>query len=468
MLKKKNVLKATVVAVMLLAVVLTITLLSTNTKEVEVEQAKVEVVEEPDAFLLEILKPKTQIGKWVIGKVDEVLEKIFPDLAKPEQPNPEEPKPIEKHPDQKVSTAVGKDANGEFVNMDLWDFAYDKYDENGNGLSYTLTSETYVGNGCYALEGTGYKGTDFDNIVIPQYIKAENDEDFKAVTALNYTFIGCEGLVKAPEIPSTVTSMYGTFKNCINLKEASVIPNSVTNLTTCFERCISLLEAPAIPNSVTSIWGTFQWCNSIEVAPTVPDSVTDMCYAFNACENLKVGSDIPASIEGSNAAGAYAGSDNLSGTITIYSKNIEAWAGASNTFGGIFTDVNDKLVIRVYKDSETHKLFERTMPSREHITLELMDEDGNVIEDNFYFFMGGTRIDLPLPADTEMVWMWDLLYDYSDYLKENYNLELEPLGGGAIPMYYTFYAEDGSVISSGYTICAGSAFNLGEDIGDNM
>ena len=45
-----------------------------------------------------------------------------------------------------------------------------------------------------------YLGSDFDNIVIPQYIKGEGDEYFKEVTNLSCTFSGCTSLITAPDM----------------------------------------------------------------------------------------------------------------------------------------------------------------------------------------------------------------------------------------------------------------------------
>ena len=65
-----------------------------------------------------------------------------------------------------------------------------------------------------------YIGSDFDNIVIPQYIKGEGDEYFKEVTNLSCTFSGCTSLITAPEIPSSVINMEATFEGCTNLTTA--------------------------------------------------------------------------------------------------------------------------------------------------------------------------------------------------------------------------------------------------------
>ena len=181
---------------------------------------------------------------------------------------------------QQTSSYIGIGTNGEPVNMDLWACA--KID---NYSHYSLSKEEYIGGGIFVYS-KGYLGSDFDNIIIPQYIKGEDDECFKEVTSLDSTFHGCTSLITAPTIPSSVTNMSYTFGNCTSLITAPTIPSSVTNMSFTFENCASLITAPTIPPSVTDMSGTFKNCTSLITAPTIPSSVTDMAATFKGCTSL--------------------------------------------------------------------------------------------------------------------------------------------------------------------------------------
>ena len=89
--------------------------------------------------------------KWEDGTIEE--DPILEDA----NANPEK----YRHPEQQNSTAIGVGSHGEPVNMDLW--VYGKVEE-----GYGLINEFYEGSGSFSYR-SAYLGTDFENIIIPQY-----------------------------------------------------------------------------------------------------------------------------------------------------------------------------------------------------------------------------------------------------------------------------------------------------------
>ena len=89
------------------------------------------------------------------------------------------------------------------------------------------------------------------------------------VTEMASTFSGCENLVSAPKIPSTITTLSSAFYGCKNLIVAPEIPNSVTNMGSTFRNCSSLKTAPVIPENVNSLWYTFANCTSLTGIVTI-------------------------------------------------------------------------------------------------------------------------------------------------------------------------------------------------------
>ena len=197
----------------------------------------------------------------------------------------------QKHPDQKTSQAIGVGTDGNSVNMDL--------------LEFTLLDDgTYALNDIEAINGTiktsGYSN---DNIVegkiigtIPQYIKEENENEFKAVTSLRDTFRGNTSLKEPPVIPTTINSMYETFAQCSELTEMSEIPNGVTDMTSTFYNCNNLQKLTSIPNSVKVMAYTFFNCKQITLPPELPNSVEDLTSCFRSCSKLTQMPDIPENV----------------------------------------------------------------------------------------------------------------------------------------------------------------------------
>ena len=243
----------------------------------------------------------------------------------------------EKHPEQKNSTVVGVGTNGKSVNMDLWEYNFDDV-TNGYGLNDTVSLTTTAS----ADASRGYKGTDFNNIIIPQYISIDEGENWIPVTNLDwlffnctelekidilpftvksmrYTFRGCSKLQTVDNFPSQLENMQNTFYGCTSLVEFNAnIPDNVINMSNTFNGCTSLVEFNAnISNNVTNMQGTFYNCTSLKTAPRIiPSSVTNMQSTFYNCTSLKTAPKIiPSSVK--NMFQTFRGCSNLTGTMEI-------------------------------------------------------------------------------------------------------------------------------------------------------
>ncbi len=112
----------------------------------------------------------------------------------------------------------------------------------------------------------------------------------KPITSLKNTFDGCESLVIAPEIPTTVTNMFAVFRKCTQLTDASnvVVPSGVTNMYSAFHDCKALIKAPDMSNAnrVTNLYYAFSGCSSLTDAPMISKSVTNMNSTFKGCKKL--------------------------------------------------------------------------------------------------------------------------------------------------------------------------------------
>ncbi len=293
-----------------------------------------------------------------------------------------------RHPEQNIENnkTLGIGSNGEPINMDLWIFD-DSIEYKDMEDGYTLTNQEYVGAGIFDID-CAYLGEDFEDIIIPKYIKAEGDEEFKKVVALGFTFYRCTSLTTAPEIPNSVTDMDSTFYRCTSLTTAPEIPNSVTDMDSTFYGCTSLTTAPEIPSSVTDIGSTFSNCTSLTTAPEIPNSVTDMGYTFSNCTSLTTAPEIPNSVTNmvktfenctsltttpeipnsvTDMWGAFLGCTNLTGTIRINTSNCEIDRdGSYDIFNGIEKD----LIVQVPANSEIYDRMISLYSSKENITIE--------------------------------------------------------------------------------------------------
>ena len=350
-----------------------------------------------NSFTLEIERPtyKQESTTWYIdeqGRVtltvgdeiygeEEIVESII-DFEKILEEANKEPEKY-KHEEQTTSEYIGIGTDGRPVNMDLWKCTYGSED----GIPVTQAGKEYGYNLCN-LEGGGskaYLGEEFENIVMPQYIKGPEDEEFLPVTQLSGTFAECEKLEKAPKIPSTVnmmistfsrcsnlrevtnipdgvTNMYACFFNCSNLEEIPTIPDSVTNMSNCFSECTSLEVVPNIPDSVTDMSGCFYGCSNLEEIPTIPDSVTDMLLCFVRCSSLRKVPTIPDSV--TNMQNCFENCYSLSGTIRIEAENI------SNVEDLFWGTTKNKITVQVPKDSLTYENIVKECGGMSNITIE--------------------------------------------------------------------------------------------------
>ena len=157
----------------------------------------------------------------------------------------------QKHLEQKTSTAIGVGTNGRAVNMDLWEYSFDDV-TNGYGLNDSVSLTATAS----ADASKGYNGTNFDNIVIPQYISTNEGESWTPVTNLDWLFYNCIELKQINKLPDTVKSMRYTFRGCTNLVEICKLPNKLENMRSAFMQT-GIIKMPDIPKSVND-WKQLQ------------------------------------------------------------------------------------------------------------------------------------------------------------------------------------------------------------------
>lgn len=179
---------------------------------------------------------------------------------------------------------IGIGTNGKPVDMDLWEYTL-------------LDDETYGLNDEEALEGvtssSGYLGSEFTGIIIPQYISTDKGNTFKKVTSLVRVFYNCDLLTDMPIIPNTCKTLESTFANCTNLVNISSLPSSIENLRSTFNGCSSLEKSPSIPNGVTNLISTYNGCKNLTEVPKLPDNITSLKNTFSGCSSLTKAPNIP-------------------------------------------------------------------------------------------------------------------------------------------------------------------------------
>ena len=198
-------------------------------------------------------KELENVSDWIDDAVGIVnWDKILDDAEK----NPNN----YKHPDQSDENGdIGIGTDGKAVNLDLWNY------------EVINTNEIRLGTFDGSAAQAGYNNNNIINGEIqgkvPQYIKIDGEDDFYPVTDMGVTFMRCDKLVIAPDIPETVVTMKcgygGTFYYCTSLTTAPAIPSGVTDMQRMFYGCTSLITAPEIPSSVTSMAETFCGCTSL-------------------------------------------------------------------------------------------------------------------------------------------------------------------------------------------------------------
>ena len=265
----------------------------------------------------------------------------------------------EKHPDQKTSTAIGVGTNGRVVNMDLWEYNFDDA-TNGYGLNDSVSLITTAS----AEASKGYSGTDFENIVIPQYISIDNGENWTPVTNLDWLFYNCIELKEINQLPDTVKSMRYTFRGCINLNVVSSLPTNLENMQCTFYSCKNLITIPIIPEKVTNMVGTFNNCSNLIEAPTIPNNVLDMRITFAYCTSLETIANIPNKVE--TLEKTFQNCSNLKAVPTIpesVTNMSRTFLGCSNLNGEIIINANITGAMITETENDYHNLFGNAVTS---------------------------------------------------------------------------------------------------------
>lgn len=240
----------------------------------------------------------------------------------------------ESQDEERNNGVIGLGTNGESVDMDLWEYYYEEENQ-GYGLN-DATSLSGVGS---AKASRGYLGTDFSNIIIPQYISTDNGETWKPVVDLTWTFFNCTELEKIEKIPNTVTTMLCTFRRCTNFEYSDIslspklknmfgafydceklqttprLPDSVENGTSLFYGCYNLTKVTNLPNKLNTMYAMFIGCSALTEITEIPNNVQSMEYTFYNCTSLEKAPKIPESV--TNLIGTFRGCTNLKGTIEI-------------------------------------------------------------------------------------------------------------------------------------------------------
>ena len=259
----------------------------------------------------------------------------------------------EKHPDQKTSTAIGVGTDGRVVNMDLWEYNFDNA-TNGYGLNDSISLITTTS----AEASKGYSGTDFENIVIPQYISIDNGENWTPVTNLDWLFYNCTELEEINQLPDTVKSMRYTFRGCSNLNVVSSLPTNLENMQCTFYSCKNLITIPIIPEKVTNMVGTFNNCSNLIEAPTIPNNVLDMRETFANCTSLETIANIPNKVE--TLEKTFQNCSNLKAVPTIpesVTNMSRTFLGCSNLNGEIIINANITGAMITETENDYYNLF---------------------------------------------------------------------------------------------------------------
>jgi hypothetical protein len=270
-----------------------------------------------------------------------------------------------KHPSQTITTNIGIGADGQVVNLDLWEYAIITSNTNGYYVLNTYELDGYLGtivdgkivgsvpqliNGIevtrisYALSAT--------NLVTPPKLPScltaieSTFEDCTLLTtapvipsgvkSLNWAFRGCSALTSAPVIPDGVVSLSSTFSGCSSITVPPSIPDGAVNIYALFMDCISLTTVTELPSAATSIDSVFYGCTSITTAPIIPDTVTNMYGAFEGCTSLTSAPVIPDSV--TSLSYTFYGCTGLtSATMPIIPNNVQNMRGTFSYCTGITT-----------------------------------------------------------------------------------------------------------------------------------
>ena len=253
----------------------------------------------------------------------------------------EDPNQFRDKEQQSSNKDIGIGTDGKAVNLDKWSYGTDTK----NKVAFLKGEQ-----GCVSYPG--YVGEIENGRIVgkvPQYIKRDGEDIWCEVKDLTNTFINCDDLVIAPEIPSGATNMRSTFYGCTSLTTAPKIPDGVTNMSRTFRKCTSLTTAPKIPESVTDMSSTFEECTRLTTAPKIPEGVTDMDRTFSDCKGLTIAPEIPEGVRNmaltfyecvnlttaptipsrvTNIAGTFYSCEKLTGVVVINAEQLTANSGS--------------------------------------------------------------------------------------------------------------------------------------------
>ena len=212
---------------------------------------------------------------------------------------------------------IGIGTDGKPVDMDLWEYTFDE-STNGYGLNDSISLSTTAS----AEASKGYLGSDFDNIIIPQYISKDNGKNWIAVTNLDWVFYNCSELININKLPLTVKSVEFMFRECIQLSSVPELPNSIETLHGTFYNCKNLKTFnKTIPLKTSDMTTTFTECNNLsKFESVIPDNVVNMYFTFSGTGLMEFTSSIPNSVE--NMQGTFRNCIQLSKFDTAIPENV--------------------------------------------------------------------------------------------------------------------------------------------------
>ena len=212
---------------------------------------------------------------------------------------------------------IGIGTNGQPIDMDLWEYTFDE-STNGYGLNDSISLSTTAS----AEASKGYLGSDFENIIIPQYISKDNGKNWIAVTNLDWVFYNCSELININKLPLTVKSVEFMFRECIQLSSVPELPNSIETLHGTFYNCKNLKTFnKTIPLKTSDMTATFTGCNNLsKFESVIPDNVVNMHFTFSSTGLVEFTSSIPNSVE--NMQGTFRNCTQLSKFDTTIPENV--------------------------------------------------------------------------------------------------------------------------------------------------
>ena len=125
---------------------------------------------------------------------------------------------------------------------------------------------------------------------IPQYIKTAEDNEFKPVVSMHYTFAGQNELVEAPVLPTTLEFGEAIFGGCTALLKAPEIPKGMRFFDAVFGGCTSLTGKIKLHTESVQI-GTLlveDTCNVTLLVPKGTETYANCYRSYAASETVKI------------------------------------------------------------------------------------------------------------------------------------------------------------------------------------